>query len=255
MENFQRKLLIKKKKRLTQLINYIHSLDEIKVTFEGDLENSLFLKIRNSYDEAMAQKRKINDFILNLSGLSGRKFRSMLNNLIEKIDSPRYLEVGSWHGSTACSVCYRNKVKLTCIDDWSQSFVEGKDPEFEFNRNIKNALNINSNLKFINKDFRKVNYTDIDKHNIYLYDGPHQFEDHFDGIKLVQPALEDEYILIVDDWNWNQVRSGTLSAIDHLGLNIISKLEIRTTNDDTSSITVGEQSDWHQGCSFFVINK
>ena len=57
MENFQRKLLIKKK-RLTQLVNYIHSLDEIKVTFEGNLENSLFLNIKNSYDEAMAQKRK-----------------------------------------------------------------------------------------------------------------------------------------------------------------------------------------------------
>ena len=52
----------------------------------------------------MAQKRKINDFILNLTGLSGRKFRSMLNNLIEKFESPRYLEVGSWYGSTACSV-------------------------------------------------------------------------------------------------------------------------------------------------------
>ena len=100
MENFQRKLLIKKKKRLTQLINYIQSLDEIKVTFGGNLKNSLFLKIKDSYDEAMAQKRKINDFILNLTGLSGRKFRSMLNNLIEKFESPRYLEVGSWYGST-----------------------------------------------------------------------------------------------------------------------------------------------------------
>ena len=46
------------------------------------------------------KKRKINDFILNLTGLSGRKFRSMLNNLIEKFESPRYLEVGSWYGST-----------------------------------------------------------------------------------------------------------------------------------------------------------
>ena len=255
MENFQRKLLIKKKKRLTQLINYIHSLDEIKVTFEGDLENNLFLKIRNSYDEAMAQKRKINDFILNLSGLSGRKFRSMLNNLIEKYESPRYLEVGSWHGSTACSACYQNKVKLTCIDNWSQNFIEGKDPEFEFKKNIKNILNTNSDLTFIKKDFRKVDYTDIGKHNIYLYDGPHQLEDHFDGIKLIQPALDDEYVLIVDDWNWNQVRDGTLSAIHHLGLNIISKLEIRTTSDNSSALTVGEQSDWHQGCSFFVINK
>ena len=63
MENFKRKLLIKKKKRLTQIVNLVSSLDEIKVTFEGNLENNLFLKIRNSYNEAMAQKRKINDLI------------------------------------------------------------------------------------------------------------------------------------------------------------------------------------------------
>ena len=62
MENFKRKVLIKKKKRLAQVINYVNSLDEIKVTFNGNLKNSLFLKIKNSYDEAMAHKRKINDF-------------------------------------------------------------------------------------------------------------------------------------------------------------------------------------------------
>ena len=161
MENFKRKLLIKKKKRLTQIVNLVSSLDEIKVTFEGNLENNLFLKIRNSYDEAMAQKRKIDDLIYNLNGLSGRKFRSMLNNLIEKFDKPKYLEIGSWHGSTACSVCYKNKVDLTCIDNWSQSFIEGKDPEFEFNNNIQKALNENCNLNVINEDFRKVNYNNI----------------------------------------------------------------------------------------------
>ena len=38
MENFKRKLLIKKKKRLTQIVNLVSSLDEIKVTLEGNLE-------------------------------------------------------------------------------------------------------------------------------------------------------------------------------------------------------------------------
>lgn len=255
MENFKRKLLIKKKKRLTQIVNLVSSLDEIKVTFEGNLENNLFLKIRNSYDEAMAQKRKINDLILDLNGLSGRKFRSMLNNLIEKFDKPKYLEIGSWHGSTACSVSYKNKVDLTCIDNWSQSFIEGKDPKFEFNNNIQKALNEECNLNVINEDFRKVNYNNIGKHNIYLYDGPHNFEDHFDGVKFVQPALENEYILIVDDWNWNQVRSATFSALEHLKLKITSQLEIKTTCDDTSALITGENSDWHQGVCFFVIKK
>ena len=227
----------------------------MKVSVDGDKKNTLFLKIQNSFDNAMAQKRKIDDFILNLNGLSGRKFRSMLNNLIETHTAPKYLEIGSWHGSTACSACYKNTVDITCIDNWSQSFIEEKDPMLEFNKNIKNALNKSSNLNLINDDFREVNYNKIGKHNIYLYDGPHHFEDHFDGIKLVQPALENEYILIVDDWNWKQVRSGTLSAIEHLNLKIISQLEIKTTCDDSSALITGENSDWHQGCCFFVIKK
>ena len=96
----------------------------MKVSVDGDKKNTLFLKIQNSFDNAMAQKRKIDDFILNLNGLSGRKFRSMLNNLIEIHTAPKYLEIGSWHGSTACSVSYKNTVDITCIDNWSQSFIE-----------------------------------------------------------------------------------------------------------------------------------
>ena len=255
MENFKRKLLIKKKKRLLQIVNYINSMDELKIKINGNKKNNFFLKIQNSLNEAMAQKRKIDELVLNLNGLSGRKFRAMLNNLVEKLDLPKYLEIGSWHGSTACSACYKNKINLTCIDNWSQNFISNKNPMFEFNKNIKKVLNSNSKLKLINKDFRKVNYNKIGKHNIYLYDGPHNFEDHFDGVKLVQPALENEYILIVDDWNWNQVRSGTLSAIEDLNLTIISQLEIRTTTDDSSALITGKNSDWHQGCCFFVIKK
>ena len=36
MENIKSKLLIKKKKRLTQLLNYFNSLDEIKISIDGD---------------------------------------------------------------------------------------------------------------------------------------------------------------------------------------------------------------------------
>ena len=43
---------------------------------------------------------------------------------------------------------------------------------------------------------RKVDYN-IGKYNIYLFDGPHHFEDHFEGITFVQPALTDKYILMM----------------------------------------------------------
>ena len=95
----------------------------------------------------------------------------------------------------------------------------------------------------------------IGKHNIFLFDGPHHFKDHYDAIILAQPALNKKYILIIDDWNWDQVRAGTNSAILDLKLNVISKLEIRTTNDGSSALITGKNSDWHQGCCFFVIEK
>jgi len=38
-------------------------------------------------------------------------------------------------------------------------------------------------------------------------------------------------------------------------MNIISKLEIRTTQDGSNALMMGQNSDWHQGYCFFVIQK
>ncbi len=187
--------------------------------------------------------------------MSGRKYRTLINNLINKIEKPSYLEIGTWLGSTACSACFRNNLKITCIDNWSQNFTGVNDPKVKFINNIEKCISNKSQFKLISKDFRKINFKEIGKFNIFLYDGPHHLEDHFDGIKIVQPALLDKYILIIDDWNWDQVRAGTKKAFNELNLKIISKLEIRTTSDGSNALLSGENSDWHQGYCFFVIKK
>ena len=61
--------------------------------------------------------------------------------------------------------------------------------------------------------------------------------------------------MIIDDWNWKQVREATHEAINNNNLRIISSIEVKTTQDDSSSLFVGENSDWHQGCIFFNIQK
>ena len=57
---------------------------------------------RLSFEESLSQKKKINNFVLEMKGLSGRKYRSLINSLISKIKNPSYLEIGSWLGSTTC---------------------------------------------------------------------------------------------------------------------------------------------------------
>ncbi len=255
MDNITIKHQIKKKKHLSKLLNLIASLDETLIKFSGDKNDELTIKLKASLEETLSNTRKINKWLLDLEGLSGRKYRSLINNLIQKIEKPSYLEIGSWLGSTACSACFKNNLNITCIDNWSQNFTNKYNPQKEFLKNIKKCLTKKSQFKLISKNFRKINFKKIGKFNIYLYDGPHHLEDHFDAIKVAQPALNEKYLLIIDDWNWDQVRAGTERAINELKLNIISKLEIRTTIDGSNSLFSGESSDWHQGYCFFVIKK
>ena len=255
MTSIQTKIELKKKKKIIELINHISSIDETMINFFGDKSDPFSKRIQNSLEIALSGKTNLSDDIIKMQGLSGRKFRVLMNNLIKEFKIPRYLEIGSWLGSTACSVCFNNQLKITCIDNWSQNFSSRVKPKEVFRKNIKKYISKETDFKIIEKDFRQVNYKEINDINIYLYDGAHHYEDHFDSIKLVLPALSKKFIFIVDDWNWNQVRKGTIDSINKEQLKIISNLEIRTTSDDSSSLITGENSDWHQGCAFFVLKK
>ena len=139
-----------------------------------------------------------------IEGMSGQKYRSLINRLVASISDARYLEIGSWAGSTAAAALYGNTVKALCIDNWSQF----GGPRELFFANIKKVLTPNIKFEFIERDFRAVDYNDIGSFNIYLFDGPHEEKDQYDGIMIAQPALTNQFILIVDDWNWRQSELG-----------------------------------------------
>lgn len=205
--------------------------------------------ISNAWLNALAIDHKLSDEVKRMEGMSGRKYRYFINNLIETMPNPRYLEIGSHSGSTACSAIYGNKLKITCIDNWS----EFGGPKDLFMYNINAISGPDVDFTFIENDFKKIDYNVIGKHNIYMFDGPHSEQDHYDGIKLVEPALDDQYILIVDDYNWEYVRQNTEKALETIGHTILSKIEI-LTSDGHASIS-HQHSDWHNGYFIGLIKK
>jgi hypothetical protein len=90
-----------------------------------------------------------------------------------------------------------------------------------------------------------------------IYDGAHEEEDQYDGALAVLKRLAGEGVLIVDDWNWRQVRRGTHRAIADLGATVDLAIEVRTTNDDSlvPSEGFGGGSDWHNGVFVAVISQ
>jgi hypothetical protein len=206
-----------------------------------------------SFLRAMALDTKLPESILNMPGMSGRKYRSFINNLIGSMPSPRYLEIGSWAGSTACSAIFQNTLAAVCIDNWS----EFGGPKDAFFANTKTVLGPNVDFKFIESDFRKVDFGSLGSpFNVYMFDGPHSAKDQFDGVLLAQPALERDFIMIVDDWNWPQVREGTIAALNQAGVKRMFILEIKTTQDDTHPTKAQLQdSEWHNGYFIAVCQK
>jgi Methyltransferase domain len=205
-------------------------------------QNPLSDKIRVAFNSTMTGDSKVSAEVLNLKGMSGRKYRIFINNLISVIEDLRYLEVGAWMGSTLCSAIYKNKVRALAIDNWSQF----GGPAAQFFENI-GRFKGDATVSFLDSDFRAVNFDGLGKFNVYLFDGPHTMNDQYQGLSAAQPALDDRFVLIVDDWNWKQVRNGTMKAVKELGLSLDLSLEIRTTLDNSHPTLRGAESDWHNG--------
>ncbi len=187
-----------------------------------------------------------------IRGMSGKRFRFFLNRLIAGMPNPAYLEVGTWVGSTLCSAINGNKVRATAIDSWTDEFEGWK---WLFLNTLHRFRTPEAEVRVIESDFRKVDFAAIGKFNVYMFDGPHETQDQYDGIAKALPALEDEFVLLVDDWNWKGPREGTANAIRDNNLTVRYMEEIRTTFDESHPTDSGPESDWHNGVCIFVLSK
>ena len=110
---------------------------------------------------------------------------------------------------------YGNHAKITCIDNWSQF----GGPRGEFFDNTKKYSNPGTDFSFVEADFREVDFAALGKHNVYFFDGPHGYQDQFDGAIAPMPALDREWVFVADDWNLSEIRSGTFDGLGVAGSN------------------------------------
>lgn len=207
---------------------------------------SLFLK--QAYQSSIEGTDSLNSHWKSIGGMSGKKYRAFINSLIKLIPDPKYLEIGSYMGSTACAAISGNNLKATCIDNWSQ--FGGPKQAFIDNTNLCLSES-QCELQLIEEDFRKIDYSSIGKFNVYMFDGPHEDIDQYEGITMVQNALDDVYVLIVDDYNNESIRISSLKALEDLNSKILSSIEIITPYPGDRM----ETSNWHNGYFMAVIKK
>lgn len=197
---------------------------------------------------------KITNDIIAMEGMSGIKTRHFYNNLLNTEDA-RYLEIGTWKGSSVCSAMCNNKAKVVCIDNWSEFvFKNKKSPKFEFTQNFEKFKGQND-ATFIENDCFKVNVSLLPKFNIFMYDGNHTDESHYKALLHYYDCLDDIFIFIVDDWNWSDVRTGTLKSIQKLKLKVLYEKQIRLTWDNSHTPQPLAKDTWWNGIYVAILQK
>lgn len=205
--------------------------------------------VENSFANAENNISNITDDIISMEGMSGTKTRHFYNNLLNT-DDARYLEIGTWKGSSVCAAMCDNKANVTCIDNWS----EFGGPKNEFLVNF-NKFKGNNNATFIEDDCYKVDVSKLSKFNIYMYDGNHSNESHYKALLHYYECLDDIFIFIVDDWNWEDVRNGTLNSIQKLNLKVLYEKEIRLTWDNSVTPEPLLSKTWWNGIYVAILQK
>jgi hypothetical protein len=210
----------------------------------------------NSFKNAENEQSKIDPRVLKLRGMSGIYTRHFYNNVVS-MDDARYLEIGTWGGSTVCSAMSNNKAKVTCIDNWSHF----GGPKKEFMLNFNNFKG-NNDAEFIETDCFSEDLVLPHKYNMYLYDGDHSVDSQRKALTHFVKWMDDEFIYIVDDWNHPDVREGTYKGIEECNLKILNERKVRLTWDDTHTPfdTGTEESfaahqTWWNGIGIFMLKK
>lgn len=220
--------------------------------------------VKESFEKAKRDESKISDEILQLDGMTGKKTRHLYNNLLDMEDA-RYLEIGTWKGSSLCAAMYGNRARVFAMDNWSE-FVDPNgyfisktgekisenfgDVKGEFLRNFYKFRGDNQ-ADFIEHDCYTFDVSILPKFNIYLFDGPHEEENHYNALVHYLSCMDDVFIYIVDDWNWKNVRDGTKRSFDRLGVEIIYEESIQLAEDDCTT----EKETWWNGVYVAVLRK
>ena len=156
-------------------------------------------------------KLKITNFYENTVFFYGNQFIPHaltiynLINKLKKIDNQKYLEIGSFEGSSAIFFSrFLTNSNLTCVDIWKGveelSNIDFKVVESNFDKNISKIIfNKITKIKNESEVFFKNNK---EKFSIIYIDGNHFFQTVINDIEQSWRILEVNGILILDDYAW-----------------------------------------------------
>lgn len=186
--------------------------------------------------------------------LSGFKGRALLNNICNNLGI-RYLEIGSYAGSTFCSALYNNSIDATTVDIWER-FIEqpraGIVKNLFFER-VKKYQGSNR-IKIVEEniyDFATPEKIGTD-YNVFFFDGDHTAQATEMAMIMTNSCMTKEFIFICDDYAMVTTRKGVADGISEMGYEVLYDKELGNVQpyDWYKNKADMSQPDWW--CNYYI---
>lgn len=206
--------------------------------------------INNAFAAAEREESKLTLEAMSIGGFTSPKIRHLMN-LLGAI-SKNYLEVGVHRGATFLATVYKNHnlETSTAIDNFSE-FNQGGDikqallsgMQMFSERRFEGGEDLIPSWILLDQDCWTVPVPMHKPIDLYLFDGPHDYESQKKAITYFLPAMAEEFVLVIDDFAWLPVEKGTYDGIAESGLTIVEKW-----------IKTGQEGYWN-GIGVFLLRK
>ena len=208
----------------------------------------------DAIDKSATGDTNFNPRGFDIEGLSSDRIRHLLNHLCSVKDNV-YLELGCYIGSTFFAAIMGNDLISYGVDNFVAPISPARD-DIEWSGcsdpstkvAVNNLIYGNKKSTILELDVRKLTEKEIShKPNIIFYDAEHD-EQQLQCLNNLLPNIQDTFVLVVDDANFEGVVNVTKRFVESNNLTVLFERQILTPiiEDDTS---------WWNGLYILVLSK
>lgn len=150
---------------------------------------------------------KFQEYLTKVRPMTGAGVVQLLNGCVALIDDDKcYLEVGTHRGSTLLGAALDNKTMCYGVDNFlGHNGAHEAHPFKTVEEGLQDGISrlSSGNVKYFKSDYKEFLKDRVDvegqKVEVYFYDGDHQADNQYEGLKLTLPLLAEKSLIIIDD--------------------------------------------------------
>jgi predicted O-methyltransferase YrrM len=162
--------------------------------------------------QPIALDRRYAEILTRIKGYTCAPVGALLNFACSLLPQDEiYLEAGSFNGASLACALVGNQARAVAIDNFSE--FSGSPAQLQHTLHIEQIdqrVTVYEGEFLDQMDRRSAASEAVSPIGVFFYDADHSYRATLDALHTVVPLLAQDALIVVDDYNWKEVRAAVL---------------------------------------------